>query len=273
MQVYCVFGDERVMRSKSPTIFSAVLEQLGIKGKYVPFNIAPGQIGQALKSIKVLNISGANVAIPYKEEVIPHLDILSEGANIIGAVNTVVRNGDILKGYNTVAIGFMDALNDVRYDVEGKSALVLGTGGAARAIVFILNWLRTSSVLVAGRNPEKTGNIVDCFGGNAIPLYDLENKPLAVNIVVNTTSVSSPDESPEMASLLGRFKVNGCELVLDLNYGRSENIWRELARRNRAQFMDGLSTLAYQSRRTLALWTGIQVPPEEFLKAIDESVD
>ena len=272
MQVYCIFGDERVMRSKSTTIFSAVLERLGIKGQYVPFNIAPGQIGQAVKSIKVLNISGANIAIPYKEDVIPHLDILSEGANIIGSVNTVVRNGDILKGYNTIAIGFMDALNDARYDVEGKSALVLGTGGAARAIVFILNWLRTNSVFVAGRNSEKTGNIVEHFGGKAIPIYDLENNPLAVNIVVNATSVSSPDESPEMASLLERFKVKDCELVLDLNYDRSENFWRDLARRNRAQFMDGLSTLAYQSRRTLALWTGIQAPPEEFLKAINKNL-
>jgi shikimate dehydrogenase len=272
MQVYCVFGDERVMRSKSPSIFSAVLERLGIKGQYVPFKIAPGQIAKALECIKVLNISGANIAIPYKEDVIPYLDILSEGANIIGAVNTIVRNGDILKGYNTVSIGFMDALNDARYDVEGKSALVLGTGGAARAIVFILNWLRTSSVLVAGRNPERTGNIVDCFGGKAIPLDALEDQPLTVNIVVNATSVSSPDESPEMASLLERFKVKGCELVLDLNYDRSENFWRDLARRNRAQFMDGLSTLAYQSRRTLALWTGIQVPPEEFRKAINKKL-
>jgi shikimate dehydrogenase len=273
MQVYCVFGDERVIRSKSPTIFSAVLERLGIKGQYVPFKIAPGLIGQAVKSINVLNISGANIAIPYKEDVIPHLDVLSEGANIIGSVNTIVRNGDILKGYNTIAIGFMDALNDARYDVEGKSALVLGTGGAARAIVFILNWLRTRSVFVSGRNPEKTGNIVDCFGGKAIPLFALENNPLAVNIVVNATSVSSPDESSEMALLFERLKIEDCELVLDLNYGRSENFWRDLARHNRAQFMDGLSTLAYQSRRTLALWTGIQAPPEEFLKAIDESVD
>jgi shikimate dehydrogenase len=272
MQIYCVFGDERIMRSKSPTIFSAVLERLGIMGQYVPFNIAPGKIAQALECIKVLNISGANVAIPYKEDVIPHLDILSEGANIIGAVNTVVRNGDSLKGYNTVAIGFMDALNDARYDVEGKSALVLGTGGAAKAIVFILNWLRTSTVFVSGRDPEKTGKIVDRFGGKAIPLYTLVNRPLAVDIVVNATSVSSPDESPEMAALLENLEVKGCEMVLDLNYDRGDNFWQDLARRNTAQFMDGLSTLAYQSRRTLALWTGIQAPPDEFLKAIGKNL-
>ncbi len=272
MQVYCILGDERVIRSKSPIIFSAVMRRLGVKAAYVPFQIAPDQIAQALQSIKVLNISGANVMIPYKEEFIPHLDILSEGANIIGAVNTIVRNGDLFKGYNTNAIGFMDALNDARFDVEGKSALVLGTGGAARAIVFILNWLRTTSVFVAGRNQGKTGQIVDSFGGEAIPLYSLEDRTLTANIVVNATSVSSPDESLKMNTLLNKLNIKDCELIVDLNYGRTENIWEDLAGRNGARFMDGLSTLAFQCRRTLALWTGIQAPPEEFLKAIDENL-
>ena len=270
MQVYCILGDERVMRSKSPTIFSAVLKRLGIKCAYVPFKVSPKEIGSALQSLRVLNIAGANVTIPYKEKVIPHLDILSEGANIIGAINTIVRKGNILKGYNTNAIGFMDALNEAGFDVEGKSALVFGTGGAAKAIVFILNWLRTTSIFVAGRNTDKTFEIVNRFGGEAIPLDELADRTLSVNIVVNTTSVSSPDESPEMKVLLDKLSIKDCELVMDLNYGRSENFWQDMARCIGARFMDGLPSLAYQSRRTLALWTGIQVPPEEFIKALDE---
>ena len=270
MQVYCILGDERVMRSKSPTIFSAVLKRIGLKGSYVPFKVDPDQIGSALQSIRVLNIAGASITIPFKEKVIPHLDVLSEGANIIGAINTIVRNGDILKGYNTNAIGFMDALSESGFDVEGKSALVFGTGGAAKAIVFILNWLRTTSIFVAGRNENKTSEIVHRFGGEALPLYDLADQALTANIVVNTTSVSSPDESPEMKALLENISIKNCELVVDLNYGRSENFWQDMAQRIGAQFMDGLPSLAYQSRRTLALWTGIQVPPEEFLKALDE---
>jgi len=270
MQVYCILGDERIMRSKSPSIFSTVMKRIGLKAAYVPFKVDPAHIGKALQSIRVLNIAGASITIPFKEKVIPHLDILSEGANIIGAINTIVRSGDILKGYNTNAIGFMDALNEAGFDVEGKSALVIGTGGAAKAIAFILNWLRTTSIFVAGRSKHKTLQIVDRFGGEAIPLYDLEYRALTVNIVVNTTSVSSPDESPEMKVLLEKLSLKDCELVVDLNYGRSENFWQDMARRIGAQFMDGLPSLAYQSRRTLALWTGIQVPPEEFIKALDE---
>jgi shikimate dehydrogenase len=271
MQVYCILGDERVMRSKSPIIFSTVLKRIGLKAVYVPFSVDPQRIGSALQSLRVLNIAGASITIPFKEKVIPHLDVLSEGANIIGAINTIVRTGNILKGYNTNAIGFMDALNDSGFDVEGKSALVFGTGGAARAIVFILNWLRTTSIFVVGRDREKTLQIVDRFGGEALRPDDLSDRTPTVDIVVNATSVSSPDESSNMAALLEKLRLKNCELVVDLNYGRNNNLWEDLARRIGSRFMDGLSSLAYQSRRTLALWTGIQVPPEEFLKALNEN--
>ena len=272
MKVYCILGDERVVRSKSPVIFSTVMNRIGVKGAYVPFKIDPGQIGQALQSIKTLHIAGVNITIPFKELVIPYMDVLSEGANIIGAINTIVCHGNILKGYNTNAIGFMDALDDAGIDVEGKSALVFGTGGAARAIVFILNWLRTTLIYVAGRNQDKALQMVDCFGGQTLKLDEIADRPLSVNIVVNATSVSSPDESLKMNALLNKLDIKDCEMIIDLNYGRKENFWKNLAVRNGARFMDGLSTLAFQCRRTLALWTGIQAPPEEFLKVINENL-
>ncbi len=272
MQVYCLLGDERVMHSKSPAIFETILKRLGIKGAYVPFKVAPEDIGQALQSIKILNIAGANVAVPYKEKVIRHMDILSEGANIIGAINTVIRSGDELKGYNTNAIGFMDALNEAGFDAEGKSALVFGTGGAAKAAVFILNWLRTDTVIVTGRSEHKCHDLVNRFEVETIPFNALTGQPLTAHIVVNATSVSSPKEAPEMAALVGGLKIDGCELLVDLNYGRQDNFWQDLAGRLGAPFMDGLSPLAYQARRTLALWTRVQVPPEEILKVISEII-
>jgi len=261
------------MHSKSPAIFEAILKRLGIKGAYVPFTVAPEDIGQALQSIKILNIAGANVAVPYKEKVIPHMDILSEGANIIGALNTVIRSGNELKGYNTNAIGFMDALNEAGFDAEGKSALVFGTGGAAKAVVFILNWLRTDTVMVTGRNEEKCRNLGSRFEIEAMPFNALTEQPLTANIVVNATSVSSTDESQEMAALVDSLNINGCELLIDLNYGRQQNFWQDLAGRMGVPFMDGLSPLAYQARRTLALWTGAQVPPEEILKVISDIIE
>ena len=268
MKVYCIISDERAYRSKSPAIFSAVLKRMGIKGAYVPFQVAPGDVGQAMQSLRILNIAGANVTVPYKETVVPHMDVLSEGANIIGAINTIVRNGAELKGYNTNAIGFMDALNEVGFDVEGKTALVFGTGGAAKAATFILSWLRTEAIHVAGRNADRTAAIVARFGGQGHSLEAIAEDPPRADIIVNATSVSNADESPEMDALLREMNASGCELVVDLNYERPDNFWEKLARRQGVQFMDGLKPLAYQARRTLSLWTGLQVPPEAFLEAL-----
>jgi len=269
MQVYCIISDERAYRVKSTAVFSTVLRRMGIKGTYVPFKVAPDHLGQALQSLRILNIAGANITVPYKEMVIPYLDILSEGANIIGAINTIVAVDGKLKGYNTNAIGFMDALSYVGFDAENKSALVFGTGGAARAVVFILNWLRTKTIFLTGRDEGKTHKMVQQFGGECKSLSSLEGQTLPVDIIVNATSVSSPEESPEMASLIGSLTAPNCEVMVDLNYDRPKNFWREAAENHGIRFLDGLMPLAYQARRTFALWTGLQVPPEEFISAIE----
>ena len=269
MKVFCILSDERAFQLKSPSIFSNVLSQQGIRGTYVPFMVKPKDLGQAIQSLRILHIAGANVTVPYKEAVIPFLDVLSEGANIIGAVNTIVRDGEQLKGYNTNAIGVMDALSEAEFDVDGKQALVFGTGGAARAVVFILNWLRAASIIVVGRNREKALELVQTFSGDVLQPEALLERPLSVDIVVNATAVSSVDESPELAALAAQLDCPACQLVLDLNYGRQDNFWGELAASRGIRFMDGLPALAYQARRTFALWTGLQVPPEEFVKALN----
>ncbi len=267
MKVYCILSDERAYRSKSPAMFTSVMQKQGIKGMYVPFKVAPQDIGKAIHSIRILNIAGANVTVPYKEAVIPHLDILSEGATVIGAINTIVRNGNELKGYNTNAIGFMDAMNNVGFDPEGKSALIFGTGGAARAVAFILNWLRTKSIFITGRSDVKVKQIVNCFGGEGAS-FDSLGKSVSADIVINATSVSSIDESPEMAELVQSLDFKRCRLIIDLNYDRPQNFWQDKAQAEGIRFIDGLLPLAYQARRTFALWTGLQVPPEEFLKTL-----
>ena len=89
MKVFCILSDERAFQAKSPEMFSTVLKRAGLNAVYVPFMVAPENLGKAVHSLRVLNIAGANVTVPYKEAVIPFMDILSEGANIIGAINTI----------------------------------------------------------------------------------------------------------------------------------------------------------------------------------------
>ncbi len=269
-KVFCLISDHRVFRSRSPGMFSTVIDRTGIKGAYVPFRVDDDNIGKALESLLVLNIAGAAISAPFKEKVIPYLDVLSEGANIIGAVNTIVCKDGRLKGYNTNAIGIMDALNAAHFDIPGKKALVIGTGGAARAVAFILNWLRAESIFVAGRDKDKTRRLAERFSGTPWRLGDLPEYPVNVDLIVNATSISGCDESSELTGIVGSMKTDGCRLVFDLNYGRRDNIWQTLAQKNNILFMDGMSVLAYQARRTFLLWTGRDVPQEEFLNALKE---
>lgn len=270
MKVFCILSDERAFNSKSPAMFSAVMKKVGIKGVYVPFKVKPDQIGHAIHSLRVLNIDGANITVPFKEAVIPHMDILSEGANIIGAVNTIVRKDEELKGYNTNAIGFMDTLEEVGFEVTNKSTLVFGSGGAAKAVAFIFNWLRAGSIIISGRNKDNVNQLIQRIGDKAISFTTIQEKLISANIIVNATPVSSFDESPEMAALINDLNLKDCELIIDLNYGRKDNFWENMAKSKGIKFMDGLSVLAHQARRCFGLWTRIDVEPEEFIKALTE---
>jgi shikimate dehydrogenase len=268
MKVFCLLSDRRVFNSKSPAMFMSVMQRSGIDAAYVPFMVEPDNIGRALESLKILNIAGANVTVPYQEAIIPYLDELSEGARFIGAVNTIVCNGAFLKGYNTNAIGFMDALKETGFNVDGKTALVFGTGGLAKAVVFILNWLRAASVTVAGRDLAKAEALVHHLAGEAAPLEAIVDRPVRAELIVNCTSVSSLDESREFAELVESLDMADCRLLIDMNYGRTNNFWQTKALGSGIPFTDGLSALAFQSCRTFALWTGIQVGQGEFLDAL-----
>lgn len=270
-KVFCILGDERVFNSKSPLLFSSIFKKIGFNASCVPLMVAPHQIGEAISSLRILNMAGANIIAPYNESVIPHLDILSEGANIVGAVNTITRNGDTLKGYNTNAVGFMNAMTETGFDAAGKTALVFGAGGAARAVVFILNWLRTETTLIAGRSEKNIQRLIDKIGGEPQPIESLYKKTLKAHIIVNATPVSTVEDSAEMAELLKGLDIKGCQLIIDLNYGRRNNIWEIFARSKGIHFVDGLTTLAHQARRSFMLWTKIDVDARDFVMVLRNS--
>jgi shikimate dehydrogenase len=270
MKVFCILSDERAFRSKSPVMHTTVLARVGIPGVYVPFMVDADRVGDAVRGLRALNIAGANVTVPYKETVVPFLDTLSANAKEIGAVNTIVLRNGKLEGHNTDCRGFVDALDAQCLDPRGASALVFGTGGAARGVVYALSKICRANVLVAGRNPRKTEELTRRIGGEPVPLEALRREAFSVDLVVNATSVSNRGESPEAADLVSHLRVEGCRLVVDLNYGRQYNFWKRLAKKVRADFMDGLPMLAYQARRSFLLWTGVDVEVGEFVDALGE---
>lgn len=271
MKIFCVLSDARAFRSKSPTMHNAVLERQGINGVYVPFAVEPDWIGEAVRGLRALNIAGANVTVPYKELVIPYLDTLSEEASAAGAVNTIVIRDNSLIGDNTDIGGFIDALEGVDFSAKGTSVLVFGTGGASKAVALALGRLGPSEILLAGRNPDKTRLTADTFGATAVTFASLTGRRIPSNLVVNATSVSSPGEDSKMADFVSSLDFPHCELFVDLNYGREVNFWRDCATTCGARFMDGLPMLAYQARRSFALWTGIEVDAEVFMEPLKEN--
>ncbi|MDI6815354.1 MAG: shikimate dehydrogenase, partial [Dehalococcoidales bacterium] len=132
-----VIGDP-VEHTISPVMHNAAFRKLGLDYVYLPFRVRKEELGEAIKGMRALNIRGLNVTIPHKVAVIQFLDELDALADKIGAVNTIVNDEGILKGYNTDATGFLQALLERGTELEGKEVVILGARGAARAISFIL---------------------------------------------------------------------------------------------------------------------------------------
>ncbi len=282
MKVFCILGDERVRYSKSPGLHSKIMKQYGIEAIYVPFPVTSDQLGQVSSGLKALNIAGANVTVPYKEKIIPYLDEVSEAAREIGAVNTIVRSGDRLIGDNTDFGGFMDCLRDLQWAPGKATVLVVGTGGVAKAILHALKKLKVKRILVSGRSLDKVHEVSKRFGAEAYSWDSLcghtldhsgdsydKLEEIAVDLLINATSVSSCAESPTLRDDLQRLRIKRCKHVFDVNYGRSENLWMEWAQKVGATSIDGLSMLANQAQRSFLLWTGLDVEKNEFRRILE----
>lgn len=271
MKVFCVLSDHRAHKSKSPLMHNGVIRARGWQERYiyVPFQIDPENAGAAVAALRTLNIAGANVTVPCKEKVIPYLDRLSPEAAAVGAVNTInVEEDGSLTGYNTDIGGFLDALAYGGFAPAGRAVLLCGTGGAARGLLQALREGGAAKVWLAGRDPQKTGALAREFGAEAIDISAMRAQAGRAELIINATAVSTPGESPELAQTLAALEVSACRMVVDINYGRAENIWQGLARRAGAEFMDGFPMLAMQACRSFNIWTGEGVGGEEFLRAL-----
>ena len=132
-----IIGDP-IEHTMSPAMHNAAFAELGLDYCYVPFNVKSEELNKAIVGLRALNIIGVNVTIPHKVTVMPLLDEIDPLAESIGAVNTITNNNGFLRGYNTDAIGFLRALLEKGREPEGKNVVVLGAGGASRAISFVL---------------------------------------------------------------------------------------------------------------------------------------
>ena len=259
-----VMGDP-IGHSRSPLMQTAALRALGIPGAYVPLLVAPGRLGDAVAAARSLQFRGFNVTIPHKVNVIPYLDRLDERAAAIGAVNTVVNDGETLTGYNTDGIGYVRALKtEAVPELAGKRILVLGAGGAARGVVDALLREEPGELIVANRAADKALALAAEWGQRGalkgIGMNEAHRVVPFMDVIINTTSVGMhphTGDTPLDAALLREGTV-----VSDLIYNPLETRLLAEAKTRGCMAHGGLGMFVYQGAYALEYWTGKPAPTD-----------
>ena len=255
-----------VEHSLSPAMHNAAFEFLKLDYCYVPFSVRPDVLKNAVNSINALNLRGVNVTIPHKEKVLPFLHELSEEASFIGAVNTILNDNGKLKGFNTDGKGFMQSLQDAAIDSSGKKILIIGAGGAARAIGYYL--CQTAELLfLYNRTVDKAESLrqhLNVIRGNVVSvdnaLMGARDFFLNIDIVINTTPLGlRPDDPPPLDISLLNNTISVCDLIY------RETPFLHQAARIGCKTLNGLGMLLWQGIYAFEIWTGI-LPPSEIMR-------
>ena len=257
-----------VEHSRSPAIHGAALEALGVDAAYLAFAVRAERLGEAIAGLRAVGARGLNVTIPHKRAVIAHLDALDADATRIGAVNTIVRDGERLVGTNTDATGLVRSLKDAGCDPAGASALVLGAGGAARAAVVGLTRAGVSRVTVASRRLRCAQELATELAG-AIPIgaVDLASvRAEGIDLLVQATSATMSDGAEAFARALPIDRLPERTTVVDLVYTPLETTVLRDARERGLRVVDGLGMLVHQAALSLERWLGVS-PPIEVMRA------
>ncbi|MCR2820470.1 shikimate dehydrogenase [Lederbergia panacisoli] len=269
IKLYGVIGDP-IVQSMSPVMQSQEFNQLGIEAHYHPFHIVDKDLKDAVKGMKAIGIAGFNVTSPHKTTIMPFLDYIDPLAKAIGAVNTVVRVNDEFHGYNTDGMGFIKALQaDWKESFYHDNALIIGAGGAAKAIYYTLLSTGMKNIDISNRSVDKAKQLImDCpFEGNskAMSLKEAETSLDQYQLIIQTTSIGMyPHLSDSPLSLA---KLNQDAFVSDIIYNPFETALLKEAKERGAKIQNGVGMFVYQGALAFEKWTSI-VPDVERMKKI-----
>ena len=263
-----VIGDP-VRHSLSPTIHNAGFAAVDLDWVYLAFEVPAGSGSAAVEAMRVLGIDGLSVTMPQKAEVAAAVDRLSAAARALGAVNTVVREGAVLVGENTDGEGFVNALRiDEGVDPAGMRCLVVGAGGAARAIVHALAVAGASEVVVAARREDAAARAA-ALAPKIGRVGKLE-EAAGIDIVVNATPVGMGEVTPLDAPALPVPEecLGAGQIVVDLVYQPLVTPLVAAARGRGAVAVNGVGMLLHQAAIAFRLWTGEDAPLEAMSAAL-----
>ena len=265
-----------IKHSISPFIHNSAFEATNTNGVYLAWEVDEAELAETVANIRRYQMYGINLSMPYKEQVIPYLDRLSEEACLIGAVNTVVNREGTLIGYNTDGKGFFKSLPS--FKISKKRLVLLGAGGAAKAILAqaILDGVSQISVFVRSSSMEKTrpylekiqnatGFRVDLFALEDV--QDLQDSITQADLLVNATSVGMDGSSqPIPTSIVLPEKL----LVADVIYQPFETPFLKWARNQGNQSINGLGMLLYQAAEAFELWAGKEMPTDQIWELLKQ---
>ena len=260
-RLFCIFGNP-VGHSLSPTMHNRAFAELGINAVYTAFCVQ--DIGAAVKAIRALDIGGASVTIPHKVSVMEHLDEIDGAAQSMGAVNTIINKDGKLIGRNSDCLGAVGAIKE-KIDLKEKSLILLGAGGAARAMAYGAKQ-EGAAVVIANRTAEKGESLAKDLGVDFIPLDEIQSRPC--DILVNSTPVGmvpNTDASPVEANF---FKP--AMAVMDMVYRPLETRLLKEAKAKGCITVDGVSMFVHQGVAQFEWWTQKPAPVEIMRQTVTE---
>ncbi|WP_404346980.1 shikimate dehydrogenase [Sutcliffiella horikoshii] len=267
--LYGVIGSP-IAHSMSPLIHNDAFLQNGMDAHYHAFHVEPDQLETAVAGMRALGVTGFNVTIPHKEAIIPLLDSVEDAALQIGAVNTVVNKDGKLIGYNTDGRGFVEALKEV-VELKGKQVLIIGAGGAARAIFYTLALEEGIQLDICNRTVSKSEDLIKEFSleriARSITVDQAAKEIQNYDVVVQTTSVGMFPQINDTPLPLVSVKNNA--VFSDIIYNPIETKLLREAKALGAVTQNGVHMFAYQAALAFKIWTG-KFPDTDRMKKIVE---
>ncbi len=272
--------------SISPYFQQAALDYYQLDIRYEKWETSPEELELTVKKLREPQNLGANITVPYKEAVLPLLNEIDDLANLIGAVNTIAQKDDKLIGFNTDAYGFIEALyKEGHFEAEGKQVVIIGAGGAARAVSFALVQKKISSLTIVNRTLERAKALADSLKSyiydsslktkvNTLPWQSLSSRRTFdhCQLIVNCTTIGTKYSSQEGQSPLSIKVIPKDILVYDLVYNPWPTPLLQVAQEAGANILGGLAMLVYQGAASFELWTGREAPVDIMFKKAKEAL-
>jgi shikimate dehydrogenase len=268
-KTYCIIGDP-IDHSLSPAIHNAAFTTLGLNCSYIAFRVQEGQLKNSMDSLRAINIGGFNVTMPHKVTVLNYVDRSDKITEMVGAANTVNNEGGKFHAYNTDVVGFIEPLRQRKIDLNGFEVLILGAGGAARAVAVALSQEKgVSKINIFNRDIDRSTSLANMINKSGIEIgiisqNDVQKIAFRSNLIINTTPLGMKNEQ----SLIKTSSISKESIVYDIVYKPIETKLLENARTAGAQVIYGYEMLLEQAIASFKIWFKIDPPIESMKKVL-----